>query len=358
MDYTNNGIQQIGIGVTNLYSAWKWYFNAFGFNVKVFEDNSVAELMLPYTGGVPQKRHAALTVNMAGGGGLEIWQYTNRTPKQPTFALQLGDLGIFAAKIKCRNINKAYNHLNAMGASLGGISLSPGGYNHFYVTDPFGNIFDMVECNQTWFGRKNANIGGTYGATIGVSNIEKSFPIYRDILGFDKVLYDSSGIFNDFEPIPGGLNHFRRVIITHSKPKTGAFSQLFGEAQLELVEVKDRIPSKIFENRFWGDPGFIHLCFDISNMRALENKCINTSSPFTVNSSVKHNEKGSFDMGEAAGHFSYIEDRDGTLIEFVETHRVPILKKLNLYINLSKRNSNKPLPKWVVALLGIKKVKF
>ena len=34
-------------------------------------------------------------------------------------------------------------------------------------------------------------------------------------------------------------------------------------------------------------------------------------------------------MGEAAGHFSYIQDPDGTLIEFVETHKVPILKKLD-----------------------------
>ena len=45
----------------------------------------------------------------------------------------------------------------------------------------------------------------------------------------------------------------------------------------------------------------------------------------------------SFDMGEAAGRFSYIEDPYGTLIEFVETHKVPIIKKIGWYINLKKR---------------------
>ena len=35
----------------------------------------------------------------------------------------------------------------------------------------------------------------------------------------------------------------------------------------------------------------------------------------------------SFDMGDAAGRFSYIEDPDGTLIEFVETHKLPYREK-------------------------------
>ena len=53
------GIQQIGIGVKNLIEAWKWYKKVFGMDIRVFEDDAVAELMLPYTGGEPRKRHAA-----------------------------------------------------------------------------------------------------------------------------------------------------------------------------------------------------------------------------------------------------------------------------------------------------------
>ena len=45
-----------------------------------------------------------------------------------------------------------------------------------------------------------------------------------------------------------------------------------------------------------------------------------------------------FQMGEADGHFTYVEDPDGTLIEFVETFKIPVLKKLGIYINLKDKN--------------------
>lgn len=58
-------------------------------------------------------------------------------------------------------------------------------------------------------------------------------------------------------------------------------------------------------------------------MQEMKTLCESKGHPFTVDSA------SSFDMGEAAGHFTYIEDPDGTLIEFVETHKVPVLKKLD-----------------------------
>ncbi|MEA2106508.1 MAG: VOC family protein, partial [Bacteroidota bacterium] len=113
MEKIISGIQQIGIGVTNVYEAWKWYKKNFGMDIRIFEDNTVAELMLPYTGGNPKKRHAALAMNLTGGGGFEIWQYSERTPQAPEFELQLGDLGIIAAKIKSPNLKKAYETFKA-----------------------------------------------------------------------------------------------------------------------------------------------------------------------------------------------------------------------------------------------------
>ena len=63
-------------------------------------------------------------------------------------------------------------------------------------------------------------------------------------------------------------------------------------------------------------------------------------------------------MGEAAGHFSYIEDPDGTLIEFVETHRIPILKRFGIYLNLSKRkDKEKPVADRVLRMLKYMKVR-
>ncbi len=72
---------------------------------------------------------------------------------------------------------------------------------------------------------------------------------------------------------------------------------------------------------------------------------------FTVDSS------DSFPMENASGRFCYIEDPDGTLIELVETHKVPILKKFGLYLNLKKRDIEKPLPDWMIKMLGLSKVR-
>ena len=86
-------------------------------------------------------------------------------------------------------------------------------------------------------------------------------------------------------------------------------------------------------------------------MAELKAKCEAAGYPFTVDSAE------SFDMGEAAGHFTYIEDPDGTLIEFVETHKVPIMKKVGWYLNLKKRPADKPLPNWLLKAFALNRVK-
>ncbi len=339
------GIQQIGIGVRNLKEAWRWYRTNFGMDIRVFEDDAVAELMLPYTGGEPRKRHAALAVNLQGGGGFEIWQYKGRVPEAPAFPVQTGDLGIFAAKIKSRNVRDSYQQIKLGGAEMiGDITLSPDGKEHFFVKDPFNNIFDVVE-GSDWFHDDKKHGGGTYGAIIGVSHVENALKVYSGILGYDRVEYDQTGEFADFYRLPGGTGRFRRILLSHSEKRSGGFSRLFGDSKIELVQSLDRQPEYIFKNRLWGDLGFIHLCFDIQGMRHLKQECEEKGFPFTVDSAKKSD---SFDMGEAAGHFSYIEDPDGTLIEFVETHKVPILKKLGIYVDMKKRDPRKNLPDWLV----------
>src|SRR4030042_5041791 len=117
-----SGIQQIGIGVTNLREAWKWYHEQFGIDVRIFEEKATAELMLPYTGGQPQERHAALALNMQGGGGFEIWQYTQRVPVFPEFRIHLGDLGINAAKIKSKDVGATHENFQSKKLNISPIS--------------------------------------------------------------------------------------------------------------------------------------------------------------------------------------------------------------------------------------------
>jgi catechol 2,3-dioxygenase-like lactoylglutathione lyase family enzyme len=349
------GIQQVGIGVSNVREAWKWYREAFGVDIRIFEEEATAGLMLPYTGGKPQKRHAALVMNMQGGGGFEIWNYTQRTPQSPEFIPQLGDLGIYAIKIKTIDVAAAHSFHQSKGLKPSVLLTAPDLSSHYFMKDPYGNYFEIVPCNS-YFMDENKPTGGVFGVTIGVSDINKALPVYSEILGYNEVVYDRTGNFEDLTDIPGGKSAFRRVLLNHSDIKKGSFSKLFGQTQVELIQVLDRTPRKIFENRFWGDLGFIHLCFDVSGMYKLREECKLSGFPFTVDSIESHDNQG-FDMGEAAGHFAYIADPDGTLIEFVETLKVPIFKKFGIYLNLKKRHPHNSLPNFIVKALRFNRFK-
>lgn len=343
-----SGIQQIGIGVRNVHEAWGWYKHYFGMDIRVFEEAAPAKLMLPYTGGMPRSRHAALALNLSGGGGFEIWQYTERIPQAPNFELQIGDLGIYATKIKSRDVKATYEWYKSEGLNLIGELFEQEGYTHFFVRDPYNNLFQVVP-SQNWFKKENKLTGAAYGAIIGVTDIDRSKKFYGSILGYDVEVYDRTDKFNDLSALPGGNQKYRRVLLEHSKPRSGAFSRLLGSSQIELIQALERTPKHIFQDRFWGDLGFIHLCFDIRGMALLREECKANACAFTVDTG------DSFDMGEAAGAFSYIEDPDGALIEFVETHKIPILKKFGIYLSLKKRQPDKPLPDWIVKALSLSK---
>ncbi|HON18030.1 MAG TPA: VOC family protein [Salinivirgaceae bacterium] len=348
--YIISGIQQMGVGVANFHEAWNWYITHFGMDIRIFEERAVAELMLPHTGGEKRERHAALAFNMLGGGGFEIWQHTGKKPQPIDKPLSLGDLGINVTKMKCPDINKAYQYQqNVATKILGDVTSRPDGKKHFFVEDLYGNIFEFVETPE-YFTKTKVPSGGVYGAIIGVRNIEESLVVYGEILGYQTLIYDIEQSFVDFTPLKGGGETFRRVLLTHPEPRKGAFAPILGSSEIELIEVKSRTPKDIFEGRMWGDPGFIHLCFDIQGMAAMRNTCQQKGFPFTVDSN------NSFDMGEAAGHFSYIQAPEGTLIEFVETHKVPIMKKWNWFIDLTKRNPEKSLPRIILKALGLNRI--
>ncbi|MBU2061571.1 MAG: VOC family protein [Bacteroidetes bacterium] len=337
-----SGIQQIGIGVKNAEAAMHTYKHLFGMDVLIFDDDASANLMTQYTGGAIYKRRAILTLNLQGGGGLELWQFLDRKPSDCN-NVQLGDLGIYAAIIKSVDLQQSHLRLSKINEiQVSDIVVSELTGNYFWVTDSNKNTFKIISSND-WFQTGNHDMGGIVGSVIGVSNIEKALHFYQEVLGIDLVLYDTESTEN------GQL--VRKLGISKKATGKGAFNKLLGDVVIELVQVKNRVPIKIYQDRFWGDCGFIHLCFDVLNMEALKKHAAKKGIDFSVDSS------NSFAMDHASGRFCYIEDPDGTLIELVETHKVPILKKIGWYLDLRKRNIEKPLPNWMIKMLAISKVK-
>lgn len=344
------GLQQVGIGVKDANESWKWYRAHFGIDIPVVADEGVAERMLPYTGGKPQPRFAILAVSLQGGGGLEIWEPRGRELNYPAQQPRLGDLGIFIAKIKSRDVKATFEEFSRKGLRLLGESTTFAGIRHFYMQDPWDNILEIVEDPYVMVPSKQFTTGGSFGAVLGVSDMDRSMAFYGKLLGYDKVLADETGVFKDMECLPGGSRKVRRVLLAHSKPFEGPLSELMGPSQLELVQALEEPVVKLYENRFWGDPGYIQICFDVRNMESVRADCEALGHPFVCDSGVD------FDMGDANGHFTYIEDPDGTLIEFVETFRIPVVKKIGFYIDFTKRDDRRPLPRWMIKALRFLRV--
>lgn len=347
-----SGIQQMGIGVRDVAKAWRWYKRFFGTDAIIFDERAPAEYMLPYTGGKPRNRRAVLAMNLQGGGGFEIWQHRDFEPRAADFKILPGDYGVFACKIKCKNALATHKRYEKMGAQVSRVYQDPMGRNFFYVCDPDENVFQLVEVSgrSFWFRNENKPTGGVYGAVVGCADMEATIRFYKQMLGYDKVCSDTTEVFADLEMMGCPGQKFRRVLLAHSASRTGGFSRLLGPSEIELIQALDRPEParKIFENRFWGELGFIQICYDVRHIDAIREKALEVGSAFTVDS-IRQNPN--FDMGDAAGHFAYNEDPSGTLIEYVETCRVPVMKKWGLYLNLQRFNANKPLPNWLVKAL-------
>jgi hypothetical protein len=169
-------------------------------------------------------------------------------------------------------------------------------------------------------------------------------------LEYDVIAKDEKASFEDV-PMHGGKASCRRVLLQHSKPREGFLSAIFGPSEIELFELDDHSGRKIFGARDWGDLGYIHLCYDIRGMQELKSETTSLGFPFTVESNPD------FDMGEAAGQFSYIDAPESTLVEFVETQKIPMIKALGWYLNLAKRDPKKPMPGWFFFVLNLMRSK-
>lgn len=361
-EYSIGGIQQVGIGAENINQKWDEMRTCLGFDAIIFRERARAELMTHYTNGVIEEREAMLALNLYGGGGFEIWQYINRTPKRAIERILPGALGIYAVRLRSPDVPIAHNYLEQSSTiSCAPLRHAETGAPYFFCRDADENLFQITEARETLYPNFHP-IGGVAGVIIGCSDIATSLPLYRDLLGYDQVVSDTTRTFtnNSFflQPCmadgpapPTVLNDtkkVRAVLLQRSKKGAGSpFSEFYGQSTIELWQLlPDGAPaeSHAFYERQWGDVGFIHLCFEVTGMDALKQAAEKMDIRFTVDSG------DTFGMGEADGRFAYIEDADGTLIEFVETHRIRLLKIPPISFNVKKRT--KPLsPKLLKGLI-------
>lgn len=353
MEKTLHGIQHLGVGVADHSQSWKWYRKFFGLDIPFFDAEAPAPLMTIYTQNEVINKRAAMVMNMKGGCAVEIVQATSFSPVAASREIQLGDLGIFIGVVKTPSIQTAFEYCKRNDANLvSDIVDGPEGEKTFYLKDPNNLLWQLIESKE-WYSKKGKSVtGGVVGSSIGVSDMERSITFYA-ALGYDKVLRDQTAKFSDWQNLPGGNRTYRRVKLVQSRPSGGGFTKLSGETYIELVkDMSDRTPFKIFEDRKWADIGFVHLGWDVRNMKAIEEDLTSKGYPFTCDS------KEILNMGETTKvHCTYLEDPDGTLIELIEVYKIAIAEKLGIFLNVEKRDPKKAFPDFLLKAMRFNRVK-
>jgi len=346
-----NGLQHIGVAVSEMDKSLKFYRKFFGLNIPFFDSVQPAPLMDVYTRNSTITKRASMVVNLQGGCAIEVICPTSFKPVRAKFDILVGDLGICITQLKCKNIEASHVFCKENGApALTDISLDPSGRKTFYLEDLDRNVWQYVEGDQ-WYTDANHHSGGVIGCSTGVSDMDIAFGLYRDILGFDQVVYDSTGVFEDWKNLPGGKNKYRRVLLTQSAQPGGGFAKVTGKNYIELIQALDRTPNYIFKDRIWGDTGFAHIGFDVKGMAALGKDLAAAGYGFTCDSN------NAIGMGQTKVHCTYIQDNDVTLIEMIEVYKVPIMERWGIFLNVEKRDPLKPLPDFMLKALRFSRIK-
>jgi catechol 2,3-dioxygenase-like lactoylglutathione lyase family enzyme len=351
MSHRINGFQHIGVAVRDMDLSLKFYRKYLGLDIPFFDAVAPAELMLPYTRNEVITKRASMIMNLMGGCAMEVIHATSFEPKAANFQIELGDLGIFITQVKCPDVEAMHAYCTAQNdIRIGSLRKRFDGSATFFMQDPDGNNFQYV-AGEGWYTKPKHRSGGVTACTIGVRDIAKARALYSSILGYDKVVHESRGVVPEFEGVPGADRNFHRVVLGQSALPGGGFAKVTGETYIELVQDLDRAPKRIFDDRIWADLGFVHLGLDVRGMEALGESLTRQNFGFTCDS------RSALDMGNTKVHCTYIDDPDGTWLELIEVHKVPIMEKWGLFLDVAKRDPNKPLPDFMLKALRFSRIK-
>ncbi len=346
-----NGIQHIGIAVSDMDASLKYFRKFFGLDIPFFDAVAPADLMINHTNGDVITKRASMIMNLQGGCAVEVIRPTTFEPQKAVFETALGDLGIYIALVKCKNPKAMREYCLTQGAKqVSELKTLPNGEHTFCIEDLDGNHYQYVQGEQ-WFSDNGHPSGGMAGCTIGVSNMDQARTLYSGILGYDEVVYDETGTFEDWAHLPGGDGTFRRVLLKQSKQPGGGFARVTGTSYIELIERKNYTPRYLFKDRIWADCGFVHLGLDVRGMDALGKELAKQGFGFTCDSN------DALDMGNTKVHCTYIDDPDKAWIELIEVYKVPIIEKWGVFLNVEKRDPNKPLPNFMLKALRFSRIK-
>ncbi len=315
-----NALQHVGQGVRDVDTTYAFYKRYFGFKAKLNDITVASKEMAAVIGRVETMR-MMMAANAKGGGIIELIEHKSKAVAPFPDAGGYGNYGIIEVGYGVRNIEKVVTDFEARGVRfltpVCDLELNAGRrWRYAYLKDPDGLPLQLTEDLVPGHSAAAAEVHGVMHVGIGVSNLERSKAFYGSVLGFDRVLHEREGFIPAMDPVTGGALRMRLAILERSAPACGPLASLLTRGIVKLFEFPDRKGKHLYAGRCWGDIGCMEVCLDVSDLMA------------TV---AAMREKGlqiylppvEINMGSGSkGLVAYIQDPDGTTIEFVEVKRI------------------------------------
>jgi catechol 2,3-dioxygenase-like lactoylglutathione lyase family enzyme len=319
-----NGIQHIGIGVTDRDKAFLFYNNALGFSVPMSRHSGNCKGVLPLIK-KDEERKVVIALNSHGGGLVEIFQYTSKKPVPRPKEVDFSYNGCLFFGLKVKNVGKSLGIIERHGGErvTEPSAFTPkaeAGWRTAMFLDTEGIQAMLLEYPESGMGHGNggSRIGGVEYVGIGVSDIEDSVEFYTRVLEYDKIVYRTEGTYPEWDPLFGKGRFMKRALLRRSGNPEGIFRHFLHGGMIELIQVEGNTGKHNFDGRKWGDIGFMELAFDVTDidetLEEVARKGVSLAAPPYVQ-----------DMGmNTKATFAYIRDPDGSLLEFADISRLPV----------------------------------
>jgi catechol 2,3-dioxygenase-like lactoylglutathione lyase family enzyme len=299
-----SGVHHVAIGVRDLEAMLAFYRDLMGFT-EVFAEFPVSEqeIMHEVTRSPRVVFSGATLGQKAGGIMLEFIRMLEPVPRPIRKDARYGDIGVAKITIATSDVRSVWDALRDSvpfcSAPKTAVIPGRGECDFVYCRDPEGNL---VELSSGW-SDAGEGLAGARSVGIGVSDLERSLPFYRDLLGFDvTVLETHQGFSGKVDEVAGKPGTRVRSCLLAADPRLGA---------VELFETLDARGRSLPFSALWGDFGYLQAAFCCSDVHRAAADL--EAAGVELLCSPKMMGGGSMDPGV----FVYARDPDGIPIEFL-----------------------------------------
>lgn len=316
-----NALQHVGQGVWDIDTTYAFYKRHFGFKTKLNDVTVASKEMAAVIGSVETMR-MMMAANAKGGGIIELIQHKSKAIAPFPADGPYRRCGIAEVGYAVCHIDAVVADFQARGirflTPICELKLNGGRrWRYAYLKDPDGLPLQLTEdLVPGGSAAAGAEVHGVAHVGIGVSSLERSKEFYENVLGFDRVLCEFVGRMPEMDAVTGSALPMNMVILERSAPASGPLGGLLTRGVVKLFEVPNGNVAHTYTGRCWGDIGCMEVCLDVSDLTETVATMRQKGVPIYL-------PPVEINMGSGSkGMVAYVQDPDGTTIEFVEVKSI------------------------------------